>query len=153
MPSYAEGTHVPTAQTRLELENLLRNRGATEVGLATSDRWARLMFTMQGRTISFRVTMPDETARAITHTATGQQRSAGARHTALAQEHRRLWRALLLVVKAKLESAESGIETFESAFLANIVLPDGSTVADSVAPAIAASYADGKVRPLLALTD
>ena len=45
-----------------------------------------------------------------------------------AEEVRRRWRALLLVIKAKLESVESGIETFEEAFASQIVLANGQTV-------------------------
>lgn len=150
---YAEGTAVAVSKSKAELDELLRKRGADNVGTAQGPGYATLMFTMQGRTVSFRLTLPDGSERSITHTPTGLPRSAPARHTLLEAEHRRLWRALLLVVKAKLESAESGIETFESAFLANIVLPDGSTVIENVAPAIAGAYTDGKVRPLLALTN
>jgi hypothetical protein len=43
------------------------------------------------------------------------------------QACRRRWRALALVIKAKLEAAEAGITEFEAAFLAHIVLPDGET--------------------------
>ena len=49
---------------------------------------------------------------------------------------RQRWRALLLVLKAKLESVESNIETFENAFLAQIVMPGDQTVADLVGPHI-----------------
>jgi hypothetical protein len=64
------------------------------------------------------------------------------------QEVRRRWRALGLVIKAKLESVESGIETFESAFMANIVMPDGKTFGKYAGPAIESAYSTGKV-PLL----
>ena len=63
----------------------------------------------------------------------------------LEQAERQRWRALLLVIKAKLESVENTIETFEQAFLENIVLPNDKTVADTVAPAIAVAYKDGKM--------
>ena len=39
------------------------------------------------------------------------------------QERRRLWRALLLNIKAKLEAVESGISVFDEEFMAHIVLP------------------------------
>lgn len=148
---YAEGTSVPVSKTRVELDNLLRAHGADNVGMAVGADYATLMFTMADRTVSFRLNMPIGVERSITHTEQGRERKAPARHAALDAEHRRLWRALLLTVKSKLEAAESGIETFESAFLAQIVLPGGSTVIENVAPAIAAAYTDGQVRPLLAL--
>lgn len=143
---------MPTSKTRLELDNLLRAHGAENVGMAVGSDYATLMFTMSDRTVHFRLNMPVGTERSITHTEQGRERKAPARHAALDAEHRRLWRALLLVVKSKLEAAESGIETFEDAFLANIVLPDGSTVAENVRPAIESAYSTGQVRPLLSLT-
>ena len=54
---------------------------------------------------------------------------------------RKRWRALLLIIRAKLEAVESGITTLESEFLANIVLPDGGTVGQWLAPQIDAAYA------------
>ncbi len=65
------------------------------------------------------------------------------------QACRSRWRALFLCIKAKLESIESGIETFEDAFLAHIQMPDGHTVAEHVRPRIAAAYETGTMQPLL----
>lgn len=59
------------------------------------------------------------------------------------------WRALFLCIKAKLESIESGIETFEDAFLAHIQMPDGQSVSDHVRPRIASAYETGSMQPLL----
>lgn len=49
-----------------------------------------------------------------------------------ARELRRMWRALHMAIKAKLVIAEEGIETFDEVFLANIVMPNGSTVGQQV---------------------
>lgn len=59
--------------------------------------------------------------------------------TAWAQACRQKWRALNIVVKAKLEAVESGIAMFEE-FLAYIVLPNGLTVKDVVVPEIKKAY-------------
>ena len=59
------------------------------------------------------------------------------------QALRTRWRALLLCIKAKLESVESGIETFDTAFMAQIVLPDGRTVEERVLPEIEKAYLTG----------
>jgi hypothetical protein len=48
-----------------------------------------------------------------------------------------------------LEAVESGIESFETAFMAHVVLPDGSTVGEHVGLAIARTYATGTMQPLL----
>jgi hypothetical protein len=59
------------------------------------------------------------------------------------------WRALLLIVKAKLEAVDSGIVTFEQEFLPHIVMPGGHTVYEATAPAIERAYVSGQVTPLL----
>ena len=46
------------------------------------------------------------------------------------------WRCLLLVVKAKIEAVECGIETFEEAFMPYIVLKDGSLVGEKILPKV-----------------
>jgi len=62
---------------------------------------------------------------------------------------RQKWRALLLCIKAKLEGVESKIETFEEAFLAHVVLPDGLTMLQHAKPAIEQAYKSGDMPPLL----
>jgi hypothetical protein len=47
---------------------------------------------------------------------------------------------LALTIKAKLESAESGIEEFETAFMGQIVMPNGRTIAEQILPAIDDAY-------------
>ena len=67
-----------------------------------------------------------------------------------AQRHRReRWRALLLCIKAKLEAVASDIESFEMAFLAHIVLPDGRTVGESVETPLQEIYSGKQMKPLL----
>ena len=53
------------------------------------------------------------------------------------------------MIKAKLEAVASDISTFESEFLAHIVLPNNKTVADTLLPQIADAYKNGKMPPLL----
>lgn len=55
----------------------------------------------------------------------------------------------MLAIKSKLESVESGIEQFDEAFMAQIVLPDGRTMAEYAMPQIAKSYTSGTMPPLL----
>ena len=49
----------------------------------------------------------------------------------------------------KAGSGGSGITTLESEFLANLVLPDGGTVGDWLAPQIDEAYATGRMPPML----
>ena len=58
-------------------------------------------------------------------------------------------RALLLVIKAKLEAVTAGISTIETEFLANIVLPDNTTAGEWMLPQIDRAYCTGEMPPLL----
>lgn len=71
-----------------------------------------------------------------------------ARQKWLEQEERTKWRALLLTIKAKLVSVENGVESFEEAFLAHLVLPGGETVGQKALPHIREAVETGKMQPL-----
>ncbi|HLX21652.1 MAG TPA: hypothetical protein VKR23_16015 [Gaiellaceae bacterium] len=135
---YAQRTDVPVSKSRAEIERLLESRKAKQFGTATDYEKleARVQFRLHDRVVRFTVALPDP-----------KKLGNGAR---LDQAERQKWRALLLVIKAKLESVESQIETFEEAFLANIVMPNDQTVAQIVKPQIAESYKSGKMPKQLA---
>ncbi|HWF01594.1 MAG TPA: hypothetical protein VG248_17460 [Caulobacteraceae bacterium] len=50
------------------------------------------------------------------------------------QACRQKWRALALVIKAKLEAVSAGITTVEDEFLAQTMMGDGRTVGEVVQP-------------------
>ena len=98
--------------------------------------------------------MPDREAKEFTHF----RHSSGhvlprskpeAIENAYEQAVRQRWRALALVIKAKLEAVESGITVFDKEFMAHIVLPDGKTVGEHMLPQIESSYETGSMPPLL----
>lgn len=65
------------------------------------------------------------------------------------QQVRSRWRALFLVIKAKLEAIDLGIMTIEDAFLADTILPNRQTVAEVMRPQIESAYETGNMPPLL----
>lgn len=145
--TYAKGTEVPVDRSRAEIEKLLDRAGAATRAVLTDSSRAVLVFEMQDRRIRF--TLPLPATAEFQRTQSGRARPAGGAGRAHQQRIRELWRALLLTLKAKLESVESGIETFEEAFLAQTVMPDGWTVGEHAIPAIASSYEKGRMVPLL----
>jgi len=78
-----------------------------------------------------------------------RERSNRAQQEAHDQACRQRWRALLLVIKAKLEAVTAGISTIETEFLANIVLPDNTTAGEWMLPQIDRAYRTGEMPPLL----
>lgn len=130
---YAKYTEVPVSKTRAEIELLLERAKAKQYGTAIDYDLssARVQFRLHERIVRFTVTLPD--------------RKKLGDGTKFARAERQIWRALLLVLKAKLESVESKIETFEHAFLAQVVMPNDRTVGDIVTAQIAESYKTGKM--------
>ena len=63
----------------------------------------------------------------------------------------RRWRAMILVVKAKLESVETGISTFQEEFMAHIIMANGKTIGENILPRLLESSRDGKHPALLML--
>ena len=106
-------------------------------------------FRMVGRQIRFLLPMPDKKDRRITHTPTGKVRKESAAYTEWEQACRQKWRALSLVIKAKLEAVEAEIAVFDDEFMANIVLPNGSTVSQFMLPQIEEAYESGQMPKLL----
>lgn len=125
---FAQDTKVPASQTRGEIEDLLTKRKARAVAVFNSVDSVAVVFEMGERRIIFRLQMPGEDE---------------------ARERRRRWRALLLTIKAKLAAVDDGIETFDEAFLAHIVMPDGLTVAEHTLSNIESAYKGGPMQPLL----
>ena len=149
-PRFASETTVPSETSRAEIERLLRRYRATGFAYGWQGNRAMVQFEMADRRVKFILPMPERQAREFTHTpAKGQLRSPQAQEDAYEQAVRQRWRALLLVIKAKLEAVEVGITTFEDEFLAHILLPSGETVGERTRPQIALAYRDGSDLPPL----
>lgn len=149
MTKYAEGTTVSPEKSRVEIEGLVRKYGASKFASGWDDARATILFEAHGKRVRFVLAMPDAKERSLTHRARGYVRSTVEQKNAYDAEVRRRWRALALVIKAKLEVVESGIATFEEEFLAHIVLPDGRTVGEHAVPAVTAAYRGEPLPPLL----
>jgi len=147
--AYAESTSVPSDRSRAEIEKTLNRYGAEDFSYASRKDHALIAFVAEGRQVAFTVPLPDRMSGDFWRTPTGKARKDTAAVEAYEQAVRQRWRALALVVKAKLEAVESGIVTFEQEFLAHIMLPGGTTVYEQAAPAIATAYETGTPTPLL----
>lgn len=146
--TYAARTTVAPAKTRTEIEHELEKRGASQFGFNREGRRSVVMFTLQGLQVRLELIMPDPEERRFTHTPAGKLRSAGSQADAYDQEVRRRWRALLLVVKAKLVAVDEGITSLEREFLADVVLDTGRTVIEEMRPSINAVKAHTPLREL-----
>lgn len=147
---YAANTQVPVDRSRSEIERILRVQGATAFTYGWDAEQAVVMFEIANRRVLFRLPMPDRNDRRFTHTAvTRERRTAEVAEREYEQAIRARWRALLLIIKAKLEAVAAGVVTMETEFMPHVVLPDGSTVAEHVGPKLAEAYASGEMPALL----
>lgn len=128
---YAAHTKVPIEKTKTEIEVMLKRYGADRFMYFTEPTKAIIVFELQDRRIRFDLPLADGTSDAAQ------------------RKRRERWRALLLCLKAKLESVASNIETFEESFLAHVVMPDGQTVYQHTAPRLDQIAKGGEMPPLL----
>lgn len=148
MTRFAKDTLVSVGSSKAEIERIVERYGAEQFMLGWSAEQALIAFTMNGRQIRFVLAMPDRAERRFTHHSRGA-RAPDAALKEWEQACRQRWRALALVIKAKLEAVESGISVFEDEFLANIVMPSGRTVGDEIRPAIEQAYLTRQMPSLL----
>lgn len=149
--TYAANTEVSPGRSRDEIERTLTRYDATQFAYGWDGERAVISFVMQERQVRFVLPLPDRASRRFTQTTTGRARSKAAQITEYEQAVKQRWRALALVVKAKLEAVETGIVTFDQEFGMHMVLPNGSVVADVVMPGVNKAYLTGVMPQLLAL--
>jgi hypothetical protein len=123
--TYAAQTKVPVERTKADIEKLVKKYGAKGFQSGWHGNQAHLSFLAQERHIRMTVVVPES-----------------------AQLARQKWRALLLVIKARLESVDAKIATFEQAFASDIVMPSGKTVWEEIREPIKLAY-EGKPQTLL----
>lgn len=145
--AYAQGTTIPVDRSKSEIEKLLRKFGAEQFAYVSGADKSLIVFSAHGRQVRFVVSMPDPSS--FNRTPSGRTRTKTQAQDQYDAEVRRIWRSLVLMVKAKIDAIESGIATFEEEFLPYVVLPDGKTVYEETAGAIETAYATGQVRPIL----
>jgi hypothetical protein len=148
--AYAMTTSVPVERSRAEIEKLLSRHKCAKfmAGVDHELHRATVQFQAHNRIVKFEIALPnpaDPKYKKIKNSYL--QRSAAGVAKTVEQEERTRWRALLLVIKAKLEAVESGIATFEEEFLAHVLLPNQQTVAEFIGPTVAQIYETGRMPP------
>lgn len=148
--AYAGKTTVSVAKTKAEIEELIAKAGANQFVSGYSQNIALIGFTLDRRQIRFALPLPDKMETRFWYTPERKnKRSKEQAISAWEQECRSKWRALFLIIKAKLEAVESGISTVEREFFYDIVLPSGVTVGQYMAPQIQNAYESGTMPPML----
>lgn len=141
MAQYASKTRVPVERSKNEIEAVLKRYGASAFGYMESTGRVQIFFRVGEPARSMRFELPLE--------------DNGGRITQRwEQDCRSRWRALVLVIKAKLEAVSSGITTIEQEFLAHIITNEGGkTVGEWLKPQLERSYSGPNAPKLLPLLD
>ena len=150
MARYAAETSVSVERSRAEIEATLNRYGADVFAYRTDGPEVRIAFRMDGRQFRFLLTLPSRSERRFTHHSRGA-RAIDAALAAWEQACRQKWRALALVIKAKLEAVDAKISTLESEFMAHLVLPSGQTMEEWATPQIEEAYRVGTMPRALML--
>lgn len=145
--SFATRTTVPVEQSIAELTETLRHVRASDVVAGWSAGGAILAFRLNGRAVRINVPMPPESAFELTDG--GRRRSPLQAERAREQVQRQRWRALSLIVRAKLEAIELGAATLEEEFLSGLVLPGGQTVGQQIGAGLMHALSSGTELPPL----
>lgn len=148
MSKFAQNTSVSVAASKAEVERLIERYGASGFMSGWDVTRAVIAFAMNERQIRFVLPMPSRDEKRFTHHSRGA-RTPEAANKEWEQACRQRWRALALVIKAKLEAIESGISEFDDEFMAHIVLPNGRTVSEEAKPLIAHAYKTREMPALL----
>lgn len=129
---FAEDTSVPADRTQGEIKKRLREHGADQIVVFESADKTAVAFTVRGS--MYRITVPiDPKAKNA------------------AQEERRAWRLLNLLMKAKMEAVREGATTIEREFLADRLLYDGRTVSEVIGPELQIAEREGRMPAQLLL--
>ena len=139
MREFAERTRVSVERTQAEIGAILKKYGAQDVGYGSrqGDTIGFVEFSLGGYPIRIEVPEPDRQAfKTVVVRVKGRQhqrdRSPAQRQASFEQARRERWRALLLMLKARLVLAAMCKQTPDRAFVAELVLPNNELVGASV---------------------
>jgi hypothetical protein len=156
---YAANTGVSVERSKGALDALLGKSGAHQRALMNDELrgLAIVIFALGGRQVKLSMSFPTYASLRAQSEAdpprgwrswNASQRDKWLR-AQVVQAERQRWRGLLLCVKAKLELIADGSSTLEREFLADILLPDGRTVQETIGPSITDAYSTGHMPPML----
>lgn len=150
MSRYAQATGVSVGKSKEEVERILARYGAQ--GFQSGwDHGAGLEWVMfrRGNVVAkLTVPLPEKEQFRFTPRRKTRRSDADAERE-WEQARRQNWRALALVIKAKLEAVAAGISSFEREFLADLLLPNGQTVAQHLAADLSQIAESGRMKRLL----
>lgn len=137
MGIYASQTKIHYKQTLKEIGRILYIYGVRNPKIKHNETHTKvtLEFVIHNRKVRFYLPLPSPTADEIVYTPnTERERAPYLQKKFYKRAKNQRWRALGLAIKSRLVRVEDNITSFDEEFLGNIVLANGRTLADMVAP-------------------
>jgi hypothetical protein len=130
----------------MEIDSLLGKHGASSRLIGQTDCTAHVTFVLGGLQYRLDVPLPafEMTAEPRGWYGWDNTRRQEWKAKQNAQAMRERWRAILLLLKAKLEAVKLGVSPLEKEFLSDLVLDGGATVYEAMGSRIAKALANGQ---------
>lgn len=143
--TFASTTTVTVERSKAELDALLAKHGAQQRAMIVDDEKGRaaVSFVLGGAHYRLEIPLPSPPVAPRWGEITPKMTRD------FEQSKRTRWRAVILVVKAKLEFVAMGVSTVEREFLADLVLPSGDTMHVAFAAKIREAISSGVMPPLM----
>ena len=148
MPRFAVNTVVSADDSQRDIRRIFKLYGAVRFAFLNENSRAAVVFDLLKRRIRLELPLPDRSEFDLTET--GNKRSAEKGDLAHDKAINQRWRALALVIRAKLEAVEIGITSFEDEFLAFVVLPaTNQTFGEWAKPQLDQAIEESRLPPML----
>jgi len=132
--AYAENTTVPVSRSQAELLRILEKHGCDDIVQANSKGRQKLIIQFSYEGIPCRLALPipsPQEERFHLH-GSGWKLSATEAEKKYQKELRRIWRCLVLIVKARFEELDAELFSAQEVLAPWLVLPCGATVGEAL---------------------
>jgi hypothetical protein len=126
MARYASKTSVPVDRSMSEVRGLLLKNNSDAVAIAESKEGASVQFIFEGHPYKFLIKYPSPQDSDMRLNNKGQIKTQVQIEKSIDDEKRRLWRAMVLYIKAAIEAHLSGLVNLKRSLMGNMVIADGS---------------------------
>lgn len=142
---FAAETAVTPARSQAQIRDLLVKHGAEGFMIGEVGGDGLIQFRINGLPIQLMVPTPPLRPR----DRAGRVVHISRQKVAQEKETRQRWRIVRLIIQAKLEAIALETTTVEREFLADVVMPTGKTIGETLGPRIVQAVESGSLPPLL----
>jgi bisphosphoglycerate-independent phosphoglycerate mutase (AlkP superfamily) len=125
--NYANKTSVPVDRSMSQVRQVLQKHKAQAVAIAETDEGAATKFVFEGKPYQFVIKYPAIVEERIALTSSGKKRTTAQALAEIEAEKRRLWRCMVLYIKAAIEAHANGLIDLKRSMVGHMLLPSGKT--------------------------